>query len=287
MKQREADVLIHERFLLGEGPCWNSEKKELSWVDIKTGTLHLMNSTNERKAVQTGQYLGAAIPTKRGRFVGLMTTGIYLIENSEVTRKLDNPDQLEIWQRFNDAKCDRCGRLVAGTMPLFMDHITQGGSLYFYQKEHSRRYDLQVTVPNGMAWTEDGYYFYLVETATGKIIRFAYSLEDGAISNPNTVITVENGMPDGMAIDREGKLWVAIWGGGEVRRYDPLSGSLLEVIKVNAAQVSSCCFGGDDLKTLYITTSAERDPNPDAGKIFSCRTDVEGTETVLFDDTGI
>ena len=287
MKTQTAKAMTAERFLLGEGPCWNAETKELSWVDIKTGTLHRRDAEGKHSSLQTGQYLGAAIPTRTGKFICLMATGIYLAKDTELLRKLDTPDRLEIWQRFNDAKCDPRGRLLAGTMPLFMQHLSEGGSLYFYSGGHARRYDMNVTVPNGMAWTADGRTLYLVETAAGRIDRFAYDPETGEIGEGETVIRVDGGMPDGMTIDAKGKLWVAVWGGGEVRRYDPLTGECMETVTVGAVQVSSCCFGGEDLKTLYITTSSEGDPNPEAGCLFCCRPGVAGTKTVLFDDGDI
>ena len=282
MKTGTAVPFIQEHFMLGEGPCWNAETGELSWVDIKTGTLHILDRDGHRAAVQTGQYLGAAVPAQDGRFIALMTTGIYSMNRNEVTSKLAEPEKLEIFQRFNDAKCDPAGRLWAGTMPLFMQHVREGGKVYRYADGKCELTGLSAIVPNGMAWTADGKTMYLVETAFGNIDRLDYDPETGTAVNRRTVIHIDGGVPDGMTIDAEDKLWVAVWGAGEVRRYDPETAEILETVTVGCAQVSSCCFGESNLETLFITTSAEGDDSGSAGYVFKYETGVRGTGTSLF-----
>lgn len=285
MKTGSAQVYQRVSCILGEGPCYNIRNGELSWVDIKFGTLYVLSPDQTLRKLQTGQYLGAAIPTKSGRFIALMTTGIYLLMDDEIESLLDVPSRLELHQRFNDAKCDPMGRLFAGTMPLFMKHIQKGGKLYRYTGGTAQPLDTPAIVPNGMAWSADERTMYLVDTGFGTIDAFDYDVETGIPSNRHTVIKVKNGMPDGMCIDSEDKLWVAIWGAGEVRRYDPQTAEILEVVKVGVRDVSSCCFGGSDLRTLFITTSGEDEPdNPEAGFVYSYQTEVTGTQTVLYND---
>lgn len=253
-------------------------------MDIKTGTLHLLDARGQHKSVQCGQYLGAAVPTEKGYFVAAMTTGLYLMDHNEVLQRLEMSEGLEVYQRFNDAKCDPNGRLLAGTMPLFMNHLREGGKLYRFEGRKAVAYDLPVTVPNGMAWSADGSALYLVDTGASAVERLEYDPTSGSILSRKTVIHVQNGLPDGMTIDADGMLWIAIWGAGEVRRYDPASASVLETVTVNAKQVSSCCFGDEDLKTLLITTSAEGDDSPDAGCIFAYRSETCGVPGVLYKD---
>lgn len=284
MKTATAQVYVRERFLLGEGPYWNQSTGEWSWVDIKTGTLHLLDAHGQRKSIQCGQYLGAAVPTEKGYFIAAMTTGLYQMDRNEVLRRLDMPEDLEVYQRFNDAKCDPAGRLLAGTMPLFMNHVHEGGKLYRFEDGKASAYDLRVTVPNGMAWSADGAALYLVDTGASTVDRLEYDLSSGSILGRKTVIRVQNGLPDGMTIDADGMLWIAIWGAGEVRRYDPVSGCVLETVMVDAKQVSSCCFGGEDLKTLLITTSSEGDEAKDAGCLFAYRSETCGLPAVLYRD---
>ncbi|MDD3334423.1 MAG: SMP-30/gluconolactonase/LRE family protein [Eubacteriales bacterium] len=283
MKTGKAEVFVPNRYLLGEGPCYASGR--LSWVDIKTGTLNVLEGSGKIRSLQTGQYLGAAIPTESGRYIACMTTGLYLLEDDAILHRLDIPYGLETYQRFNDAKCDPRGRLFAGTMPLFMKYARQGGKLYRYEGDASQPLDAFVVVPNGMAWTADERTLYLVDTAFANIDAFDYDPETGMIANRRNVIHIEGGAPDGMTIDAEDKLWVAIWGGGEVRRYDPATSEVLETVKVNVQQVSSCCFGDNDLRTLYITTSSEgENENQQAGCVFAYRTETVGTATRLFND---
>lgn len=284
MKTGNAEIYDSGRYLLGEGPFYDVKRDEMSWVDIKTGSLYIKNAAGELRSLQTGQYLGAALPMVSGGFVGCMTTGLYLLEGDALSERLGIPDDIALYQRFNDAKCDPRGRLFAGTMPLFMKYAKKGGGLYRVEKNKATRLDIFVIVPNGMAWTSNERIMYLVDTAFGNIDAFDYDADTGEISNRRTVIHVERGAPDGMTIDAEDKLWVAIWGGGQVRRYDPLDGSVLETVCTGVTQTSSCCFGGKDLHTLFITTSAENDHNPNAGCVFSYHTEVEGTASIPYND---
>lgn len=279
-----AEIHGDERYVLGEGPCWNGVTGELTWVDIKQGMLCGEDSSGIRWALQTGQYLGAAIPTESGKYIGCMTTGIYLLDREQILSKLAQPDGMEIWQRFNDAKCDPCGRLFAGTMPLFALHLQEGGRLYRYAGGQAVPLDTPVIVPNGMAWTADGRKMYLVETALGRIDAFDYDPETGIPSHRREAFRVENGAPDGMCIDEEGLLWIAIWGAGEVRQYDPASGKMVRTVCVPVQFPSSCCFGGPDLNRLYITSAAENDLSEHAGKLFVCEPPCRGAPVALYKD---
>ena len=283
MRIDTVDVFVKIDCMLGEGPCWNARTSELSWVDIKTGTLYRLSSSGEMRTLQTGQYLGAAIPTESGRFIGCMTTGIYMLGDDEVIEKLDSPEGMTVHQRFNDAKCDPRGRLFAGTMPLFSRYMGEGGGLYRYAGGRAEKMPFDVILANGLAWSNDGRTMYFNDTPLSRIDAFDYNPEDGSLSNRREAVKVA-GAPDGMTIDAEGKLWTAIWGAGEVRRYDPETGEILQVVKVPAKFSTSCCFGGDDLKTLFITSAAENDEAPLAGCVFACVPGVQGTDTVLYND---
>jgi sugar lactone lactonase YvrE len=281
-----AQALIKTRYMLGEGPCYDARSGTLSWVDIKTGTLYRKRADEAVSQLQTGQYLGAAIPTVRGKYIALMTTGIYLVGETALERRVAIPEGLTIHQRFNDAKCDPAGRLFAGTMPLFGQYMQQGGTLY--RMDGHGAIDAipgALTLPNGLAWTKDGRTMYHIDTVPGIVYAMDYDVNDGSASNRRPAFQVEDGKPDGMAIDEEDMLWIAIWGGGEVRRYDPKTGEVVEKVKVPARDVTSCCFGAKDMRTLFITTSGEGEmSNPQAGYVFSYQTKVPGAALSLFDD---
>lgn len=285
MKRYEAYPVLSRRFILGEGPCYDLAHGVLSWVDIKMGTLFQLDAEMNLRETQVGQYLGAAIPTMQGHYVALMTTGVYLMNDTELLRKIYAPEGLLLHQRFNDAKCDPKGRLWAGTMSLFPGKPWEG-KLYRFIGMKSQTIALtDMGTPNGMAWSADGKTMYFIDTATRSVDAFDYNPELGNITRRRQIIRLEEGFPDGMTIDAEGMLWVAVWGIGEVRRYDPRSGQCLSSICVPAPNVTSCCFGGIDLQTLYITTSAEHMENvPLAGCVFAVKCDVQGTETVKFNE---
>jgi sugar lactone lactonase YvrE len=123
---------------------------------------------------------------------------------------------------------------------------------------------------------------FFIDTAACRVDVFDYDIETGKAEGRRPAFNVE-GMPDGMTIDDEGMLWVAIWGGGTVRRYDPKTGLILAEVEVPSRNTTSCCFGGEDMRTLYVTTSAEEEQeNPMAGCVFSARLPVAGAPTQRF-----
>lgn len=284
MKIWKPQPLLERRFVLGEGPCYNEQTGELSWVDIKLGALLILEKSGKLREVQLGQYLGAAIPTKQGNYVALMTTGVYLTDGERLIRKLYEPEGMTLGARFNDAKCDSSGRLWAGTMALFAEP-SPIGKLYRFDGSKRQTIMLEgVDTSNGIAWSRDDKTMYYIDTRTRGVDAFDYDAECGTIANRRRIIDVNDAFPDGMTIDAEGKLWVALWKGHEVRRYDPETGECIGKVEVPAQNVTSCCFGGDELETLYITTSGEGFDDPGAGRVYFVNVGVKGTPTMKFDE---
>lgn len=288
MQRFQAEPISPRRHILAEGPCYRRDTGILSWVDIKAGALHLRERDGSLGQVQVGQYLGAAIPARSGRYVGMMATGVYLFNREGLVRKVCQPEDMALNHRFNDAKCDPRGRLWGGVMTISTRRPPELGQLYRFTPQGKAETVLTgLGIPNGMAWSADGRTMYFINTPSGGVDAMDYDPDTGAVGNRRRVVSVTGGGPDGMTIDAEDRLWVAVWGGSQVRRYDPQSGEQLAAVDVPARAVSSCCFGGEDLQTLYITTSGEPEPdNPMAGCVFAVRVPVTGTETVLCDDSG-
>jgi len=163
--------------------------------------------------------------------------------------------------RFNDGKCDPVGRLWAGTMDIQEKNAT--GSLYFLDPKDLKSHKVLsgITVSNGLGWSPDNKKMYYIDTPTMRVSVFDYSLDSGRLDNKRTAVDFSKegqpGSPDGMAVDDEGMIWVAHWGGSRVTRWDPETGKLLHTLPVPALQVTSCCFGGENLDELYITTARE------------------------------
>ncbi|SHO63787.1 sugar lactone lactonase YvrE [Algoriphagus zhangzhouensis] len=188
--------------------------------------------------------------------------------------------------RFNDGKVDPKGRIWIGTLSTL---FTEGaGSLYCISEDLSVEKKLgNLTISNGMAWTEDQWTFYFIDTPTQQVQEFDFDSETGAITFNRIVIQVpkELGSPDGMCIDQEGMLWIAQYGGSGVYRWNPKSGELLDKIELPVPHVTSCAFGGPNLDQLLITTAQENlSPDqlkqfPQSGNVFLVKVDVGGFES--------
>lgn len=284
MREYQAKRLLNEKFLLGEGPFYDNRKGVLTWVDIKTGTLHGLEPDGKRFQIQTGQYLGAAVPVKNSdSYLGVMTTGLYWIDRDGIQKQYSLEKEFRDFQRANDAKCDPKGRLWFESMPLFPKYMECGGNVYCYTTDRGCERKIHHTsVANGMAWSVEKKRFYFVDSGYRKVYAYDCDILTGAVSDPRTILTFQTGIPDGMTIDRDGMLWIAVWGQGYVGRFDPETGAMTELIKVPARQVSSCCFGGADRDILYITSSSEGMYGEEDGCVFSCRVDTPGEENVCF-----
>jgi sugar lactone lactonase YvrE len=157
--------------------------------------------------------------------------------------------------RMNDGACDPVGRFWVGSMGLA---VTPGAAaLYRYAEGSLERVVDGVTLSNGLGWSPDACLMYYVDSESYRIDVFDYDLAAGAISGRRPFVPIDraDGTPDGLAVDDEGCVWLALWGGHAVRRYGP-DGALDRIVDVPAENVTACCFGGDDGRSLYITTAA-------------------------------
>jgi sugar lactone lactonase YvrE len=190
--------------------------------------------------------------------------------------------------RFNDGKCDPTGRFLAGTMD--MDGEVPSGALYSFDSRQVTRLLDGICISNGLAWSPDHKTFYYIDTPTREVKAFDYDLSTGQIANPRVVITVPEslGWPDGMTSDTEGNLWIAMWGGAKITRWNPQTGKLLEQIPLPAKNVTSCAFGGTNLNELYITSArvglddADLTAYRHSGSLMRLTTKVQGMPTFEF-----
>jgi sugar lactone lactonase YvrE len=190
--------------------------------------------------------------------------------------------------RMNDAACDPQGRFWAGTKA--HDNRAGGGALYRLDRDGRTELILDgLTISNGLGWSLDGATMYLIDTIPGIIQAFAFDAERGTISDRRVLVDIPEGLgaPDGMTVDADGDLWVAIWGGGAVHRYSP-NGELREALHVPAAQTTSCAFAGPELHRLYVSTATEdwsheqRTAEPAAGVVYRFDTDSTGRPALPF-----
>ncbi|MGA2481403.1 MAG: SMP-30/gluconolactonase/LRE family protein, partial [Spirochaetia bacterium] len=191
--------------------------------------------------------------------------------------------------RSNDGKCDPAGRFWVGSMA--PDDHEGGASLYRLEKDYSLCRVLSgVTISNGLVWSHDRTKMYYIDTPTRHVFAFDYRLETGEISNRRVCIEIPQGrgFPDGMTIDEEGMLWIALFGGWGVSRWNPLNATMLEYVEMPVKNITSCSFGGERLDELYVTsarilnTESELAQQPHAGNLFHLEPGVRGVPLAVF-----
>lgn len=283
MRDSYAEVAFDHRSEHGEGPLWSAEDRTLLWVDQYRGLVQAgsIDSGEVVTVADVGAPIGAIVPATSRRWAVAAGPGFALVDDDGTAEPIAAvlPDD-GVERRMNDAKAAPDGSFWAGSMA--MDKRQGAGSLYRLRGREAEVVLTGLTIANGLAWSADAMTLHFIDTPTGTVRRFALG-SDGLPVDSEVLVRIdpEVGVPDGMCIDAEGALWVAVWGAGAVHRYDA-RGRLLERVVVDAPQVSSCCFGGEDLTTLFITTSqegydeAESQRRPDAGRVFAARTGTAG-----------
>jgi len=284
---RQAEVGMDAACRLAEGPVWY--RGHLYWVDIDGARLHRARpGQTEWESWDVGGKVGAAVPAQDGRWLLALDRGLAWFdpETGEIRHALDNPEPDRPGNRFNDGKCDPVGRFWVGTLSM----CKEPSAAALYRLGPGMRLERVldgVTTSNGLAWTADGKVLYYIDTPTRRVEAFDYDLQLGTLANRRTVIDLqgEQGRPDGMAIDRDGRLWVAMWAGWGVLGINPHRGAVEARIEVPVEKVTSCCFGGPDLCELFITTARGEGEGvlpdqPHAGGVFRIRMDVPGRPVV-------
>lgn len=280
----KVELCLEAHAVLAEGPLWDERSGVLYWVDIMGETVSRTDPlTGETETCPLGQPVGTVVLRERGGLLVAVRDGIAALdlETCKLT-PVAAPEAHLPGNRFNDGKCDPAGRFWAGTMSFSGD--AGAGSLYRLDPDQTVHKMLDgVTISNGIVWSSDHKTMYYNDSRPGTVSAFDYDVATGEIQNRRILIEVEEGMgvPDGMAIDVEDKLWIAHYGGGCVRRWDPESGAILETIAIPTANVTACAFGGPDLDRLYITTAGGHDHDrrltePHAGCLFVCQVDIQG-----------
>ncbi len=266
-----------------EGPVWWPGWGGLRWVDLLAGDLMSLDADGTVHRRRVGSVLAAMRPRLNGGAVLALERGFALEDADGTVRELP-----EVWSestiRMNDGGCDPNGRFYCGS--IHYDEVEGAASLYRLDTDGSVTPVLGgVTVSNGLEWSPDGSLAYYNDTPSHCIDVFDYASDTGLTGRRTFVdLTAEQGMPDGLTVDAEGGVWVAMWQGSEVRRYDP-AGVLSAVVGVAAHQVTACTFGGAGLDQLFITTSRRgvaEGTEPGAGAVFAHDPGVRGLPARTF-----
>ncbi|MGX5819772.1 SMP-30/gluconolactonase/LRE family protein [Chitinophaga lutea] len=254
----QAELWYATDCILGEGPMWHAERHSFFWVDIENHTLYERPwPLGEVRQWRFEQRISLAVPARGAEVIVGLQGGVARFDLE--TGAFAWINRLGIsWDtiRCNDGACDSKGRLWIGTMPL--DGHAGSGALYRLSPGvEPQIVQENVDISNGMAWTASGKYFYYTDSATRQIWRYDFDGVNGTISNRKTVIDIplEYGLPDGFTIDEEGMLWIGLWGGSGVGRWNPVTGEQIGFVQVPVKNVTSCAFAGESLDQLIITTA--------------------------------
>jgi sugar lactone lactonase YvrE len=280
----QPDVLIAADASVGEAPVIDHRTGWLCWVDVVEGTLFENDLTNGRQAsAALGTMLGAGAPRHHADgFAVAVADGFGYWTSGQLT--ITDPVLPEAHMRMNDAKCDSRGRLWAGST--HMQHAAGAGALHRWDGGPSSvTIATGFTLPNGLGWNAEDTTMYLIDSMTNTLLSGAFHPDEGDVGEFAGLCSIDPGLPDGLAVDVDGSIWVAIWGGAEVRRFNP-TGELTGIIPMPVTQPASCAFGPDG--TLFITsarkglTPEDLANQPHAGSIFALSTNTHGVPVPAF-----
>ncbi|MFW6387755.1 MAG: SMP-30/gluconolactonase/LRE family protein [bacterium] len=292
LQAAEPRVVVDKRVQLGEGSLWDDRAGVLYWVDIAGRTLHRFDPRRSSDSeVDIGEQVTTVVPTEQGGqvIVGLENS-VALVDPATGKRLHSVPLEADFSEnRCNDGKCGPGGRFYIGTMSTV--RRTGSASLYRVDPDFSVSTCFGgVTVSNGIVWSADERTVYYIDTSTVSIDRIDFDPETGELGNRHPIIEVppHYGKPDGMTIDREGRLWVAMFHGACVTVWDPQSRELVEKIDIPAKNITSVAFGGEQLSTLYVTTAAiglnpeDFERYPASGTLIAVETNTQGRPAYRF-----
>lgn len=266
---------------------WDAAMRKLLWVDIKSDRLHLTDPEGgSGGTIAVPGHPGCVVVDQSGSLLAAVEHRLLRIPPGggglESLCELEDDPRL----RFNDGKCDPAGRLWVGTMdrreeePLgCLYRVSDGGAIAAMQRG--------VTVSNGLGWSPAGDRMYYIDSPTRRVWAYDFDMASGEIGGRRVlaVFGETDGFPDGMAVDEEGCLWVAFWGGAKLLRIHPADGRVLQQIDFPASKVTSCAFGGEHLDQLFVTTARvglDDEEEPLAGRLFVCQPGVSGIASSRF-----
>jgi sugar lactone lactonase YvrE len=258
---------------LAEGPAWDTNHDALVWVDIARGEVHLDDLRGGSRVVTVDPPVGAALPARGGGWLLVLRDCFALLdEGGAVSAPLASVPAAD-GMRFNDAKADPAGRAWAGTMAA--EEGDRLGALYRLDVGPAAVEILDgVALSNGLGWSPAGDVFYFADSLAGTVRAFDYDHQTGRLEHERVLVQLPRaeGLPDGLAVDDDGCVWLAVWNAGAVHRYTP-EGRLDAIVELPVSRPTSCCFGPDGM--LYITTArfalepAELADQPLAGAVFA------------------
>jgi sugar lactone lactonase YvrE len=294
----QAKLILDAQNAVGESPVWHAGEQALYWVDIPAKALHRWKESDGKgQGVQTwhaSEMIGCIAMHGSGGWIAAMESGIFHLlpqaDGSLTEKPLAGITHPTAGMRFNDGRCDRQGRFLAGTMLMNMADSRQEGCVLSYQNESTLHTVVQgLYTPNGMAFSPDGCTMYLSDShpKSQLVWAFDYDTASGTPSNRRVFVDMNPlpGRPDGAAVDEDGCYWVCGNDAGLIHRFTPL-GQLDLSLAVPVKKPAMCAFGGADMKTLYVTSicpvNMDLTDQPLAGGVFALRPGVRGMPEPVF-----
>jgi sugar lactone lactonase YvrE len=273
----DVTIVVRAADALGEGPVWLPETGQLLRVDIDEPAIVLRDARSGReRRRRVSEPVGFAVPAAGGGLVAGTGRSLVRLAGLEAApERLARVEPGRPGNRFNDAACDPLGRLWAGTMST----VREPGAAALYRYLPSGELTVALagaTVSNGLDWNLDATRLYYIDSVTQRIDAIDFDLDRGRLGARRRFATVDpaDGLPDGLCVDAEGGVWVALFGGGAIRRHLP-DGKLDAHVPLPVPHPTSLAFGGAGLTDLYVT-SARRTPDPAAGSLLRLRPGIRG-----------
>lgn len=263
-KEKIMEKITNIRGKLLEGCIWDEREQRLYFVDIECRKIYCFHLEKEKiVSMEMPDYVSCIVLEDAGTLIAALPDGLYRVNFYHRTWKKIMDSRLPEGMRYNDGKCDTNGRLWIGSMAVCQSVEAKGeGALFCIQRGQIVLRCLGYTIPNGLAWDDKEAYFYHVDTPLRRVDRYRMAESHRIVGREIAIdLSGEEGSPDGMCMDCEGRLWIAMWGGGKVLCADPESGKVLEELAVPDRNVSCCIFGGPEMDKLFITTARDEDGN--------------------------
>jgi sugar lactone lactonase YvrE len=262
---------------LGESPLWHQSRKSVFWVDILESVLYEYHF--QTKSIYTwiiASNVSLVIAGEDNQLILAVKGGLlnFDLKTGDVSWLAHLDENIEN-NRCNDGVRDQMGRIWVGTMDRHCKE--NAGSLYMLDSSWKpKKMMSDLTIPNGLVWSLDHERMYFIDTPTQMVKSYLYNQETGDIQFERTAVRIpkELGMPDGMTIDAKGMLWVALYGGAAVSRWNPVNGELLQVLKMPALNITNCTFAGENMDMMVVTSARENlsgqqlNDYPESGNVF-------------------
>lgn len=259
MTRQRVEVAVVADAAVGEGPTWDQASASLLWVDLYRGVIRRDWSDGRTWSQSIGRHVGFVLPTAAGGLIAGLPEGVVRLTEDDGTELLLPLPPDDNATMINDGKCDAYGRLWFGTARVESKPWT--GRLYRTDPKSGLELECVVPdcgLPNGLDWSPQHDRFYHADSVLNLIFEYEYDIEQGRLLGRRALVSLDgdDGIVDGLTVDVEGHIWVALWGSGQVRRYCA-NGRLDRTISLPVDYPASVCLGGPEMRTLFITTARE------------------------------